>query len=438
MIDDFKPAKKPAGTLPTPSSTKTKKIIQPLNATKKDLPLPNTTEPEQFRTPEEIAAEDALLPKGDADVSAQDSAVTTKKRIPRMNLSWPPGKKELLAALGSIIVVGGLVTGLYLVLHKAATTTVTATSIHTIKPIKKVAPKPITVASNLSGLQVAPELNNKPVIGVMIENSLDARPQSGLSQASTVFEAIAEGGITRFLALFQDTQPANVGPIRSSRPYYLEWALGFDAGYAHVGGSPEALADIKAWKVRDLDQFANGNSYHRVASRDAPHNVYTAVSTLTDLAASKGYTSSTFTSFPRKKETPTKVPTAKTINLALSGPSFNVHYDYDATTNSYKRSEGGQPHLDAEGAVQISPKVVIALVMQYGYKSDGYHSGYNTLGSGQAYIYQDGTVTLGSWTKTADTSQFVFTDGANKPIALNPGQTWITAVSSSVNVSAAP
>ncbi len=215
----------------------------------------------------------------------------------------------------------------------------------------------MTVPSALTGLLVDPSLNKGPVTGIMIENSEDARPQSGLSQAGVVFEAIAEGGITRFLALFQDTAPDNVGPIRSARPYYLQWALGFDAGYAHVGGSPEAITDISDWGVRDLDQFYNGSSYHRVSSREAPHNVYTAIATLNTLEANKGYTSSTFTSFPRKTEDPLKVPTAKTINFNISGPLYNVAYTYDATTNSYLRSEGGEAHIDANTNTQISPRL---------------------------------------------------------------------------------
>src|SRR5262249_15833287 len=151
------------------------------------------------------------------------------------------------------------------------------------KPKKVIAQKvtaPAVTLSTLSGLPVDPAVNQRPVTGVMIENSVQARPQSGLNQAGVVFEAIAEGGITRFLALYQDTTPDNVGPIRSARPYYEQWALGFDAGYAHVGGSPEALNDIKAWGVRDLDQFYNSGSYHRISSREAPHNVYTGITTL--------------------------------------------------------------------------------------------------------------------------------------------------------------
>jgi hypothetical protein len=273
----------------------------------------------------------------------------------------------------------------------------------------------------------------------MIENSMDARPQSGLGQASVVFEAIAEGGITRFLALFQDTAPENIGPVRSARPYYIQWALGFDAAYAHVGGSPEALADIKAWGVKDLDQFANAGAYHRTAERAAPHNMYTSMAALNQLEASKGYTTSTFTGFVRKlKESPVKVPNAKTVDIAISGPLYNVHYDYNPATNSYNRSEGGAAHIDANTNTQISPKVVVALAMPYSLAADGKHSVYGVIGSGQAFVYQDGVATPVTWTKSSEKSQIIFTDAAGKPFALNPGQTWLTAVSGADKVSSAP
>jgi hypothetical protein len=277
----------------------------------------------------------------------------------------------------------------------------------------------------------------------MIENSTDARPQSGLGQASVVFESVAEGGVTRFLALFQDTSPDNVGPIRSARPYYIQWALGFNAGYAHVGGSPDGLADIKAWGVRDLDQFANSGAYHRVTTRPAPHNVYTSIAALNQLETAKGYITSTFTGFTRKpKEAPSKQPTAKTIDLTLSGPVYNAHYDYNPATNSYNRSEGGAPHIDANTNTQISPKVVVAMVIPESNgaldSSGAYYSNYAVIGSGPVYIFQNGTVITGQWTKSDNPSQITFTDSANAPIKLNPGQTWLTAISSTAKIGYAP
>ena len=317
--------------------------------------------------------------------------------------------------------------------HTTKPTTVTVVKVKA-KPV----PKPLITYSTLSGLPVDPSVNQRPVTGVMIENSTFARPQSGLSQASVVFEAIAEGGITRFLALYQDTTPDNVGPIRSVRPYYEQWALGFDAGLAHVGGSPEALADIKSWNVRDLDQFYNSGSYHRITSRAAPHNVYTGIVTLNQLEAKKGYNSSNFTGFTRKDDQPSKKPTATRIDFSISGPEYSVHYDYAPSTNTYNRTLAGAAHIDANTNAVISPKVVIGLIMPYSLEADGYHSDYNTIGTGQVYIFQDGLVSKGTWTKSSSTSQFVFKDETGKEVGLNRGQTWLTALSDNGKVTYAP
>jgi hypothetical protein len=396
--------------------------------------LPETKTPKKisFQTPEEVAATDNIQrPAQLVDTPVEPTQTSGKKDWHRkLILHWPPGKKEF-AVVAVLVVLSGL--GIASFITRQPPNPVSAVD---VKP--KAAAQPTTVPSTLSGLPVDPAINLKPVTGVMVENSIQARPQAGLSQAGVVFEAIAEGGITRFLALFQDTSPDNVGPIRSARPYYAQWALGFDAGYAHVGGSPQALANIKEWGVRDLDQFHNGGSYHRVNSRAAPHNVYTGIGTLNQLEAGKGYATSKFAGFLRKKEAPAKVPSVKSIGLSISGPAYNVHYDYNAASNSYNRIEGGAPHVDANTNTQISPKVVVALVIPYSLESDGYHSAYATIGTGTAYFFQDGAMTTGSWTKKDNNSQITFTDAAGKPARLNPGQTWITAVGAANKVTYAP
>ncbi len=386
-----------------------------------------------FQTPEQVAAHEGPVFTSMSSKAGAPTASSSKQKAGI--LTWRPTRLQLI--IGSVVLVlllGGVGAWAYASSHKTAVTPAKKAVI-----VKKPAViVPLTVPSTLSGLPVSPSVNTGPVTGVMIENSDFARPQSGLLQASVVFEAIAEGGITRFLALYQDTAPTNVGPIRSARPYYEQWALGFDAGYAHVGGSPEALADIKSWGVRDLDQFYNGGSYHRVSSRDAPHNVYTGIPTLNQLEATKGYNSSKFIGFVRKPVAALKQPTANTINLTLSGPDFNVSYAYDATTNSYKRSEGGAPHMDAETNTQLSPKAVVALVMPYSLEPDGYHSDYSTVGSGPVYVFQDGGVTIGQWAKAGNTDQFTFTDANGAVIKLNPGQTWLSAIAKTGNVSYTP
>ncbi|MEO6760887.1 MAG: DUF3048 domain-containing protein [Candidatus Saccharimonadales bacterium] len=404
------------------SSETTDNIIEPIS----DLDF-------EFKTPDQVAndtPEPASEP--DVDVETDEPNKPAIKTNPKKR-HWPLNRLQTIIGIAAVIVL--LSTG-------AATYALTRPSVKGGTFISKkgvyIPPKPTTVASKLTGLPVALEVNDRPVTGIMIENSLDARPQSGLDQAGVVFEAIAEGGITRFMALYQDSQPDYLGPVRSVRPYFLQWCMTFDCSLAHVGGSPEGLQDIKDWHSKDLDQFFNSDAYHRISSRYAPHNMYTSIAQLNQVEASKGYGASDFTSFPRKVDAPSKTPDAASVDLAMSGFYYNDHYDYDATTNTYKRSEGGQPHmqLNKDGPkTQITPKVVVAMVMQYGLESDDHHSQYNVVGNGQAFVFQDGTVTQGNWSKASPTSPIIFTDSAGTPIKFNAGQTWLTAMGSASQVS---
>ncbi len=285
--------------------------------------------------------------------------------------------------------------------------------------------------SPLTGVEVVDEAaTRRQVTAVMIENSPDARPQSGLKDAGIVYEAIAEGGITRFVAIYQENRPGLVGPVRSVRPYYVEWAAAYDPAVAHIGGSARALNMIRSGEYGvDIDQFFNAPYYWRASDRAAPHNVYTNFDKLDELTASKTKTTSTFTPIPRKDDPKKKpVPTATHITLPISSQWYEVVYDYDAATNSYKRSVGGEAHLDRE-AGQIQPKVVVALQVQMSLEfEDGYREQVVTSGSGKAWIFQDGIVTEATWSKTDPKGQLVLTGSDGKSIHLNRGQTWITAL----------
>lgn len=396
-----------------------------------------------FKTPDEVAAEELPVAPKPTESETQTPKEEPSSPMPKKSgwkkwnafnrLNWPPGKKEWLIVVVILLLAGG---GWWLT-HRSKPAT--------LKPIPKVTATTKTVPSTLTGLPVDPSVNQRTVTAVMVENSVPARPQSGLGQAGVVFEAIAEAGITRFLALYQDTAPDNIGPVRSARPYYLQWELAFDAGYAHVGGSPDALADIKAWGVRDLNQFYNAGAYHRVSSRPAPHNVYTSIAALNQLEVSKGYTTSHYSGFVRKKKAwrpKTQPVTASKIDLTLSGPSYNVHYDFDAKTDSYLRSEGGTPQIDANTNQQIKPVVVVAMIVPLSQgaldATGAYYSNYNVIGSGPVDIFQDGKVITGTWTKADNNSQIKFTDAAGKIIQLNPGFTWLTAVASTSQVTYSP
>lgn len=326
----------------------------------------------------------------------------------------------------ALLAIGG--SALYGVLHpqpKPAPVAATA------PPKKELPPPPVAVQpkSPLTGLGVeSNELTKRQVTAIMLENSPSARPQSGLKTAGVIFEAIAEGGITRFLALYQESRPGLIGPVRSLRPYYIDWLLPFDAAVAHVGGSYNALNEIRSGKYKDIDEFFNGGSYWRASDRYAPHNVYTNFDKLDALNTSKGYTSSTFTGFARKAEMPNAAPSATAIDISISSALYDVHYDYDKASNSYLRSEGGAPHNDREGG-RLTPKVVVVMKvpMHLGFE-DGYREQMDTVGSGPAYVFQDGVVTQGTWNKPDRPTQITFKDSANNQIAFNPGQTWITDI----------
>jgi hypothetical protein len=312
-------------------------------------------------------------------------------------------------------------------------------------------PEPTTVASRVSGRQIDKNNPDHPIYAVQIENSPEARPQSGLKEADIVSEAVAEGGITRFNAIFHDNTPANIGPVRSLRPYYIDWFLPYNASIVHAGGSPEALSDVRSLSIQDMDHGVNGSYFRRVSNRYAPHNLYTTGAQLLDLFSKKGYSNGTFSSLPRKviveekqeaDETPvepttpaTTLPAANIINLKISSALYNVTFTYDKASNTYLRSQGGAAHKDAESGSQLAPDVVIVPVMSKSIHPDRVHTKYGSVGTGKVYIFQDGTVTEGTWAKPDRRVQWQLNDAAGNPIALNPGQTWFTMIDSASGVS---
>lgn len=291
--------------------------------------------------------------------------------------------------------------------------------------------------SPLTGREVANEgETHRSVTAIMLENSEWARPQSGLNDAGVVFEAIAEGGITRFAALYQDTKPNLIGPVRSIRPYYVDWMAAFDATIVHIGGSVNALKEVRGGSYKDADQFFNAQYFWRAKDRFAPHNVYTSFENMDKLNADKGYVSSTFTGWPRKEDNPPITPNATSIDIDVSYAYFNVHYDFDKGCNCYERYIAGEKQLDRETGHNAKPKVVIAMKVptELGIE-DGKREQMTTIGTGSAYIFQDGTVTVGTWTKAGKKDQIVFKNDKGEEVKLNRGQTWITVTAPYKDVS---
>ncbi len=290
--------------------------------------------------------------------------------------------------------------------------------------------------SQLTGAETSEDAAQRPVTAVMIENSPEARPQSGLKDAGVVYETVAEGGITRFVALYQESRPGLIGPVRSVRPYYVEWASAYDPAVAHIGGSQRALSMIRSGNYGvDMDEFFNASTYWRADDRDAPHDVYTTFDKLDALRESKGKTRSSFSTFERVNGAPSIDPNATSIDIDVSSGVFHITYDYDASSNSYVRKQGGESHIDREGG-EIKPSVVIAIKvpMSIGME-DGYREQITTTGSGQAYVFQNGTVTEGTWHRDGEKAPLQITAADNSNITLVRGQTWITALANNRGVS---
>lgn len=414
MLDDFKPVKK------------VRRKVARLAELKHENPEPKEME---FKTPEQAAAED--IAKSEAFGKERKSKNQKLQPTGKHRLLVPPfSKKQYLAGLAvfSILVAGGA----------AAWTMTHRMPADTTPPLPKTvynAPPKTHEPSRLTGVEIPIELNKLPTTAVQIENSPDARPQSGLYDAGIVTEAIAEGGITRFNAIYMESRPERIGPIRSLRPYYIDFFWPYDAAIVHAGGSGQALAEVASLGLKDIDHGANAGTFYRDSNRFAPHNLYSSGQKLLETQQARGFPTSTFSGLVRKAEKKVETPTARAVDVNISSFLYNPRFEYDAATNSYLRSQAGKPHMDENGK-QINPKVVVVLVMPHHYQ--GIYSVYQTTGSGVAFIFQDGGAIQGIWEKTARNAQFRFGDQHGSPIGLNPGQTWITLATAADRVTITP
>lgn len=275
--------------------------------------------------------------------------------------------------------------------------------------------------SQLTGEEVSQEDSERPILGIMVENSQAARPQTGLDNAGIVIEAVTEGGITRYLALYQEDIPEEVGPVRSLRPHFLDWAMGFDASIAHVGGSPEALDLVDERDAKSLNQFNHGDPYYRDEEKQAPHNMYVRVNELRNLQEELGHDSSTFTEIPRKSDQPAESADATDISINYSSQLYQVTFQYDEASNTYTRNLAGEHHIDAATNEPITVKNVIVVQSSSREAPDA-------TGSGDAWLFIDGTAQSITWEMNDYNSRLTFTDSEGNEVSLNRGDTWIAVI----------
>ncbi|MBI5876200.1 MAG: DUF3048 domain-containing protein [Chloroflexi bacterium] len=290
----------------------------------------------------------------------------------------------------------------------------------------------------LTGLPLATTdaLQRRP-LNARIDNAPAARPQSGLSDADIIYESLAEGGITRFTAIFLcSPNDADIGPIRSARLIDLQLAPMYKAILVHVGASAPVLDLIYASEVGEADfdpVFHATPGFGRISTREAPHNVYSSIGALWSIAAKRGLTGpvdlqgASFSNTPPVGGAP-----GASVSVPYNYAVTNVGYTYD--NGSYIKTIGGDPHIDANTGKALRFANVIILYAQTTY-SDALEDGvssrslyYSVQGAGRAIILRDGASYQAVWHHEGRNIVFHYTDDAGRVIPLKPGKTMINIV----------
>lgn len=368
---------------------------------------------------------------------------TTKKRL----------FKKYLPILGIVFLVLLIAGGAYAVLNQKKSGHSLGLGSITVTPTKKPAasptaiPTPSLVPSLLTGTLVAKGSENLRPLGVMIENSPDARPQYGLGQAGLVYEAIAEGGITRFLALYENaSQAIRVEPVRSARPYYVDLSNEVYAFYAHAGGSVLGLSRISQSGAYDIDGLTLGSLFKRDTTRkvSSEHTLYSSTDLLWKYATETRKWPSTTDFSPwlfQDDIAAASRPTGQTIKVSVSSPLYATQWNYDPTTNSYNRLQAGKDHIDAGTNKLINVKNVVLQTVVRTASTESYGSIvkpinlYTLTGTGEASIIQNGTVIKGTWKKASNEVRTRFYDSTGKEISFVRGTTWVQLVESGSSIS---
>jgi len=293
------------------------------------------------------------------------------------------------------------------------------------------------------------EWQKRRPLGVMVENHVDARPTLGLSRADIIYEAVAEGGITRFLTLYLCQQAGDVASIRSARTYFLDWLSEYNAAYAHVGGAntpgpADALGQIRQYGILDMDQFGLGfPTYWRGTDKLAPHNVHSTTKKLWEAADTKGFGvkdekgkrwDENFTQWKFKDEAALEARGDQkpiVVPFWSQAPDYTVTWQYDKNANLYRRFHSETAQTDPITNEQLSAKNVIVQFEVERTAKDGYPDGhllYGTTGSGNALIFIDGKTMKGKWIKKDRISRTQYVDDKGKEIQFDRGLIWIETV----------
>lgn len=288
--------------------------------------------------------------------------------------------------------------------------------------------------SSLDGKSYPADKASRHPLAVIIENHPDARPQYGVSKASLVYEAITEGGITRYLTIYGPNDAPEIGPIRSARLFFMDYLKEYDAFFAHAGGNEDALDNIDNYSIKDLNHSQNYFWRDRKGKSVASeHTLYSSTDKLYEYASSKKYdiNTSSFEAMKFKTAGPASTE-GKSIEIDFSTASYKVRWSYSPTTNNYLRFLAGKEDVDSSTREQLKADNVVIQEVSRKLNATGNYGGENwvmqTVGSGKATVYQDGKTIDATWKKPSRDSRTLFYDPTGAQISFNPGVTWYEIV----------
>jgi hypothetical protein len=294
--------------------------------------------------------------------------------------------------------------------------------------------------NKFSGLEISETVKDDRPIAVMVENTTDARPQSGLIYADIVFEVVDEYGITRFISVFSSYEAEIVGPVRSSRIYYAEIARSLDPLYAFWGTYPECYDVIRSLDMDVLDGNSEVIAYTDSGWRDysrsdiTEHTAFMSTVDLKEDAIDYDYSLKGGQSplrFKADADDPDRGDISD-ITINFSSETFKAYFEYDSENNNYLKYVGGQPHTDYETGNQIKVNNVIVMITDIEGPIDQYgHMVVRTTGTsdnGKAFFFMDGKVVEGTWERSSAFDPFTYKDDNGDIILFNRGSTWVALI----------
>jgi hypothetical protein len=300
--------------------------------------------------------------------------------------------------------------------------------------------------SDLDGVAAAASRAHRLPLAIMVDDQAAARPQSGISSASIVYQAPADGAQDRYMMVFQEGIATDIGPVRSARPYFVFWAAEYHALYGHYGGDHRVLWSTipgMVGKIYNMDalRYGGGCPFHRIKTRKAPHNAYTNTGILISCAAYKKYPA-TYDNLPdrpfRGDTAPSLLPTAQSISIAYR--TCTIGYTFDPSKDSYLRSVDGKTEIDPANNSQVYARSVIVMYQAVSYDLSGEapphvnRPNVHNVGSGKALIFQEGKQINATWKKPTTTSLTRFYDSSGKEISLVRGEIFIQSIPTAYKV----